>query len=292
MTYLNADGTLKEEAYAAVGTKAPNGLKILDVVDFIGNDCADAVYWAWAQVCGDISYTLTDNVLQDSSIVPVGGYTFDGNIATTPIVSQNGKTKIFAAYAKVQMGDGFLYAPGHARMAAEAAYVFRNADGTINGEKSYILMHEQGAGCKTLDTRHTTCNTYKKYTFDQLFKANYIPITIPNFAQATVDALTAATTNTDQTKSGVGVGVVSANARLERVTLKITDSTGKAVLDTFCHPVYGDHELADHVTKQDLAVFADDIAAVKLEAGKQYTYSVYVSAVEQEVCVQTFQFTA
>ena len=150
-------------------------------LQMLGNDCADLVYWSWSQVEADITYTLTENAICINGVQAVDGFKVNSVLSTSDICSYNGAKVMYEAYANVQMGDALLFGPGHMRLAAEAAYVFRNQDGTINASKSYIVAHEQGLSLSLLNERHSSCGTYTKYTFAQLFETNYIPVTIDAF---------------------------------------------------------------------------------------------------------------
>lgn len=256
----------------------------------LGNDCADLVYWAWSQVEADLKYTLTNDAICVNGVLPVGDYNVNSIVATSDICSHNGKQVMYEAYAKLQMGDAVLYAPGgHMRLVAEAAYVFRNADGSIDPNKSYIVTHEQGAGCTNLDSTRTTCKVNGKYTFSTLFSGDYIPVTMEAYAKGEADVLTATISNKKLDKSGVGSGIITANYRPDKVTLRIEDSKGNTVLELVNFPSDGTAK-----TTAALSVFRSAVKAklAELEAGKEYNYEVMLAAGGQEICVQTFKFTA
>ena len=96
---------------------------------------------------------------------------------------------MFESYAKMKPADG-LVCPGHVRMNAAVPTVVRNADGTINPEESYSLIHEQV--CYTAHPNHIRIapdGTHYvaqgcvdiKYTFRELFDTNYLPVTFAEF---------------------------------------------------------------------------------------------------------------
>ena len=255
----------------------------------LGNDCADLVYWAWSQVEADLKYTLTNDAICVNGVLPVGNYNVNSIVATADICSHNGAQVMYEAYAKLQMGDAVLYAPGHMRLVAEAAYVFRNPDGSIDPTKSYIVTHEQGAGCTNLDSTRTTCKVNGKYTFSTLFSGDYIPVTMEAYSKGEADVLTATISNKKLDKSGVGSGIITSNYRPDKVTLRITDPKGKVVLELVNFPSDGTNK-----TTAALSVFRSTVKAklAELEAGKEYHYEVLLAAGAQEICVQTFKFIA
>lgn len=254
-------------------------------LEMFGNDCSDLVYWSWAQVEADLSFTLCKNAICTNGVLAVGNYKVSATDTTTDICNKNGSQVIYEALAQAKMGDAVL-GPGHIRLVAENAYVFRNADGTIDPLKSYVVTHEQGFG--GLSANHSFCRADYKYTFAKLFSTGYIPVTMEAYGKGVADELVATTTNTDTTIKGVGYGVIHCNYRPDRITLRVLDSKGNAVLDL----VDFASELNQDKRYFALSEFRDEIKEMKLEAGKEYTYEVFVTAGDQEVCVQSFKFTA
>lgn len=255
---------------------------------FFGSDCADSMYWAYSQISSKVTYTLTENAICTNGMLPVGGYDVTSTTSTAAICSDNGAEKMYEAYACVRPGDALLFGPGHFRMAAESAYVFRNADGTIDPQKSYIVTHEQGSLGYAMEARHSSCLTNTKYTFARLFADKYIPLTIEAFTVG-ADEIQVSTTNTVTDKTGLAAGVVSSNYRINWVALKITDAAGKVIYNrTFF--VFNDNE--SNTDSFDLSFFKEDIEALELVAGAQYTYTVEVGVASKTVPVQSFTFTA
>ena len=93
---------------------------------------------------------------------------------TREIILLNGPQEMAEAYAMTHRGDVLVYNlttvgeeedysndAGHSRMVAEDPVVIRNADGTIDLEKSYFLTHEQGDGL--MDKVDQNGNPVSKY---------------------------------------------------------------------------------------------------------------------------------
>jgi hypothetical protein len=274
---MEADGKLKD----SVPTEGFDHL--------FGNDCADSMFWAYSQISSKVTYTLTRNAICTNGMLPVGGYEVTSTEKTADICAANGMQKMYEAYACTKLGDALLFAPGHIRMAAENAYVFRNADGSINPGLSYILTHEQGAAMgSTMEKRRSSCQTYTKYTFTQLFYANYIPLTIEAFT-AGADQVQVSTTNTATDTTGLAAGTVSSNYRINWVTLKIIDAAGAAAYNK---TVFVTNDNNSNTDRFDLAAFKEEVDGIKLTAGAQYTYTVEVGVASQATQVQSFTFTA
>lgn len=235
--YLNEDGSVKNNI-AATGW---GGL--------MGNDCADAIFWALQRVSASPSYTLTDGMICENGMIAVGKYEVVKNSknknSTKETCQKNGEKVMYEAYAKIKLGDAVVKGPeGHTRLAAENAYVYRNSDGSINGEKSYIITHEQGARVSTMPDYHTTCKVNGRNTFATLFEKDYVPVTIPEYekgektpVELSIDSKTDIKTLTDLSKA-----TVTSNYRINFVTLTLK-SDKETVYNKTVYPSYGTHNL-------------------------------------------------
>ncbi len=166
----------------------------------IGGTCACGVMWSWATVCDSLNGTFVNhNMVYKYGCYPVGNYTYDYekvssyefDMSTREIRNLNGKTVMFQSYAQVLPADG-LVQTGHATMAIEPAHVVYNADGSINGAKSYIIIADQRAGTDG-DGEFYKVNeggkvvlysgrTYYKMTFNTLYNLSYLPVTTAEFS--------------------------------------------------------------------------------------------------------------
>ncbi len=255
-------------------------------VTYLGADCADSIFWAWSQISSDIRFTLTSNAICANGTLPVGNYTLSSTTSTREICTYNTEQGMYQAYAQVKMGDAVLYADpsGHIRMAAQDAHVEYNADGTINPTASYIITHEQG-GSSLLEQNHSTCLVNKKQTFQALFRANYIPITIAAFTQGE-DLPEMTMDNLDLTASGMGQGKISSDYRINHVTLKVTGAD--VAYEQSDYPRYVN---TIHTTCTfDLSSVDWDLPT--LTAGEAYTYEIWVSVGGQDILVHSYYFTA
>ncbi len=266
-----------------------------ETITDIGNDCADAVYWAWSQISSGIRFTLTNNALCYNGTIPVGNYAVIGQVTsdaytTQTVCENNGMQTMYEAYAMVKMGDGLLRAipNGHFQMAAADAVVVRNSDGTINGTSSYILIHEQGS--KPNATSGTTTSVNTKRTFAQIFNSHYIPVTIPAFTQGADAEQVFICNDADASLAEMAAnGFVTSNYRVNSVTLKVTDAANNTVTEVTKFP----HATNSHNGNVvNLSVFAADVNGLALTAGEQYTYQITVHAGDADIIAQTVSFTA
>ena len=149
----------------------------------LGNDCNDAVFWAWAASSAHIYNTASASCVPKYGVIPVGNYDmaykddggqFDANEGTlvsdpstiygkSPYVwlyneAVHGEGTMYEALAELKPGDGLVYhivtavAEEDADETGDAAghvmmvqdiCVVRNADGTINPDQSYLLLMDQ-----------------------------------------------------------------------------------------------------------------------------------------------------
>ena len=174
----------------------------LNVLNNMTSACSYGAIQAWNRVSnshrlsGMNSYNKTD-----SGIIPVGDYAcdpfiysfnFGSRTASNEVLAYNGKDVIYECYAQMKLADG-LYSSSswHVVMCAENPVIVRDADGKLNPNESYVLVHEQGqTGTKSDSLNYNqpngvalrplgTLNTKK--TFTQLFETGYIPFTIKEF---------------------------------------------------------------------------------------------------------------
>ena len=220
-------------------------------VAIISNDCADALFWSWAQVSSTIDFTLTQNMSTFTGCIKVGDYKwddmgkFDGS--TKPIVQENGEQTMFKAYAQMQKGDGMvLYTKssgGHAVMVCESVVVM---DGDkIDGEKSYVRILEQISS--SLDAEETyyeaqvdktcykACGYDSIWTYNTIYKKGYLPVTCKELIDpAPLAEQKAEDSVTEHTEKTMFRGQVTSNYRISHATYTIYDAEDRAVQQMTC----------------------------------------------------------
>ena len=98
---------------------------------------------------------------------------------TKAVCAENGEQVMFASYAKLKLADGVINynGAGHVMMVSEKAHVEYLEDGSIDGEKSYVLFMEQVSSWKNKEYNGQSFpqqgNVDEKYTFNKLFKSSY-----------------------------------------------------------------------------------------------------------------------
>ena len=162
MDYIDpATGLLDmKKAIPALGTKDH-----LDMSDmkYFGSQCSQSVYWGWGRVINSVDYQWT------SSVVPRNGFILLGDVQVADVnawtasyntdmaCAANGEQVIYGGYAEALRADGLVYyvetsggnGAGHLVMVYEDAHVVYNADGTINGDESYLYIIDQAQSWET-----------------------------------------------------------------------------------------------------------------------------------------------
>lgn len=167
--------------------------------DLLGNSCAACVSSAWMTVCNSAvkGSSATYYMTPMNGYLPVGPYQSNYGISsyeqypTDRICADNGQEVMYASYAAILPADALVSTPDvHAIMAIEAAHVVYNEDGSINGTESTVTIADQRAGNGDLfyevdDGNGNTLNfsgrTHYDYTFEELWKLCYIPVTSAEF---------------------------------------------------------------------------------------------------------------
>ncbi len=167
----------------------------------IGSGCADSLLWSWGTVANSFSSGYYPSVMvQKNGYLPVGNYTYDPDLtsyylqSTHDIIQANGTDVMLDAYTKVLPADALISSSvDHAMMVIEEPVVFYNADGTIDQQKSYIMIQDQRGGktskkfYEIMDgdtTVYFNSATALKMDFATLIEKNYIPVTIAEFTGA------------------------------------------------------------------------------------------------------------
>ncbi len=265
------------------------GMKKENNIARLGNDCADAVFAAWTTVSSSVTFQNAANMTPKNGCIPVGDYKTVSEDAgdygiTKDICVENGEETMFAAYALLQKADGLSVntkGGAHAMLVSEVNVVEK--DGKIDPEESYVLVHEQaGSFIKAQETRYEEAlgqDVYvmggvdRKYTFQRLFKAGYLPVTCKEFidpAPLAVETVTDSEAGLPMDKNTMFDGAFVSNYRIVAVTLEILDGQGGVVQTATCYSGGGDRNiflLSRFQNELEQSVMSGEQALYKLEAG-------------------------
>lgn len=174
---------------------------VFDNIRYFGNACSGGASMAWARVVTSAYLGYTMFMTEANGFIPVGPYRYSQENVTQfirknpagynckKICQENGDQIMFESYAQMKPADGVV-CNGHVRMNSAVPTIVRNPDGTIDGDKSYTLMHEQV--CYSGNANHIRVApdgshyvaqgvVNLKYTFRNLFETSYIPFTFAEF---------------------------------------------------------------------------------------------------------------
>ena len=180
------------DIYSAGGTQGTDGMATLQL--YFGNQCANGAYQGWSRVINSANYNGTPRMTLANGFIPVGNYTYPTytttwsvDYNTVAVCRENGDQVMWESYAQLQPGDGLVNftTAGHVMMVVSEPVVVRKADGTIDGNQSYLYITDQHVQFSTYthpdggDTCQAARYVERKFTFANLSdeKAGYIPFT-------------------------------------------------------------------------------------------------------------------
>ena len=178
--------------------------------------------------------------------------------------------------------------------------VVRDQNGKINGEYSYVLMHEQGS--TTIDEEAKTFSSWKtnwKYTFDNLYSNGYLPSTVKELVEGEMAPVEVTLEDSLDGKAGMTTGVIHTNYSLDSVHMLITDSQGNVMYDNSMWPTVStrgesnsnDYQIRQVLKEYDLAGFATSLREVMFQRGETYSYTITANlATDDSVVVKEGSF--
>ena len=215
-----------------------------EMKETIGASCSDAMVWGLTTVCNSITgpyYPAT--MVYKNGFLPVGNYTYDFSIQsytlhpTYKIVEDNGANVILEAYTMVRPGDMFVSTPdNHGMMAISVPSVIYKSDGSIDLDKSYVMIQDQrgGRGAGFYEEKEGgeiirySGRTSAKFTFKQLLDKSYLPVTTAEFAGLKPYEKATASISIESCSSINDLlgATVSSNYPLAVVNIKVRDPFG------------------------------------------------------------------
>ncbi|MBQ8797275.1 MAG: hypothetical protein IJZ56_03675 [Oscillospiraceae bacterium] len=157
-----------------------------------GNQCSFGSYVGVGRVINSAQYALTKNMTVKAGFVKVGDYIYDDDVDTyregiyntVTILDENSEEKMYECYAGLKKGDVIVYytTAGHVVLMSEDAHVVRDASGKVDPIQSYVTVIDQTSTHSTMtnaagDTFAYEANVDAKWTFQKMFKGEYIPFT-------------------------------------------------------------------------------------------------------------------
>ena len=293
MFYKNNDGSGGGNLYKVVNFYNPETgvldvAHMKDVYNILASHCSWGAMMAWARVCNTARMNHMNEYIPSCGALPVGPYTYneyqynyDEYDATTKIIQKNGEQIMYQSYANMLPGDG-LYSSSvyHIEMCSIAPVVVKNADGTINGEESYLHFCDQNAngtnGWIDLEKQadgtplRTLGGVDTKVNFKKMLEDGYSPFTLAELqgtdpveeGKAWVGGLNSGYANGKEIAVGVLFQTnVCANYVIANVKVTVKSPDGK-VLNSYIPEIHTTHTIApvalsDGYDADKLLPFAD-----------------------------------
>ena len=292
LPYTNGHtGLLHWLQYYNFDTGEISGFSDLDFVMNMGNSCSSSVIWGWQTVCTSTSCYGTFDMVPRHGVYPVGDYKFDialsfGSKGTDTICLENGEQTMYRSYAKVLPADALNvtyavedYEGCHVMMAVEPAHVEYNADGTINGDESYIYIQDQRMGALEYSEpfyvlengvfKHYAGRTHSKFRFSTLYKSGYIPLTLAEFTgNKKYEKATVSIDKKPATFGELKSSTVSTNYSIITVNADFSQKGKTVAADKF---VTGSGDIKDgKIASIDLRRLCEKESFSKLKSGSTY----------------------
>lgn len=221
-----------------------------------GTACSGTASTAWQRVINSVESSWTHSMNMAHGFIPVGPYEYDYSqkqiweknretgkrdyfYNAKKVCQANGEQVMYESYALTKPADCYS-SNGHVRLSIEVPSIFRKEDGTIDGEKSFVMLAEQGLFTKGDHHKRKTGdgtdylirgNDGGKFTFKELFDAGYLVHTFKEFLglkkfTPSQIHLTEKEGSTDDT---VLTDLVTCNYPISDLFIKVKNEKGEAV---------------------------------------------------------------
>lgn len=262
-----------------------------------GCDCSSAVAAAIRAYNPDSRIAKTNDMFPNAGYgcMPVGfyDYTTVKDHLTTKITEASGEQEMYEAYALVQKSDIVLTrwnsGAAHVRLVSGEATVVRNPDGTINGDRSYILYCDQTSTIREFDGYLSNWQIDAKATFKSLFNNWFIPVCLKEFyVNHTQELLfTVNGINKPEKFPERLTGQITCSQKIKDAKVSILDESGKEI--------YAEEkkEFRHYCLTLSSFSFPELNKAVSAAGSGKYTYvvSVWTFGTDDYVEVTKFDFT-
>ncbi len=151
-----------------------------------GNQCVSSIAFAWKSIGADVSFTFNANMLPQSNtgVIAVGDYLWNkDDKTTTQMIERTPSRVLYDSYSKAVEGDALISClgkTGHARMITDVCTVLSD-NGCIDPIQSYVQTIEQTSLFDSTTKHKTTWYVDRRYTFEELQKTGYVPVSVPIF---------------------------------------------------------------------------------------------------------------
>lgn len=275
----------------------------------LGNDCADAVSWAWGFISPTMNFTQTADMTEANGCIKVGEFVCDPvkHSYTKEVTQQNGLEVMCKAYAQLQPGDAVVHnnSPESHAMLISEVFVITDANGNLDMMNSYVNIIDQTSGAlyneksyydPKLGEEVYYCGSIdKQWLFVELFNSGYLPFTCKELIDpAPLETEQVRDTETQYSFDNIATGVFSSNYVITYVTITITDNSGQVVQKATCYAIENELKNFDlgHFTMEiEQDVMNGNLDLDNLPAGNYHCTHVCKMATGKEITVRDFDFT-
>ena len=216
----------------------------------VGNNCADAVYWAWTHISTTLDCVLSGSFSEPNGCVYVGTYKVDEKVdlddkggfkKTLEVCEKNGMFTMFDSYALLKKGDALMNATngaGHIVLVSDVKIV-RGSDGKVNGDRSYVVYLDQNSGYSDKPAFNgkqvqSSCSAGdEQWTLTELFNDGYIPVTCKELMDDSTpieeEWIKDSLDESKLTTLNVLRGYIESNYYFSKIRMEITDANGNTV---------------------------------------------------------------
>ena len=255
MDYLNPVTGLLDMKKALPALETKDQLAMSDL-KYFGSQCSISVYWAWGRLINSVNYQWTYNTVPKNGFILLGDMVlpdidkWTAEYNTTMACHENGEQATYSNYAAAKKADVLVYyiessggdGAGHLMMLYEDAYVEYNEVGTINGEKSYLTIIDQGQSWKSNtnaagDKFSHKGNIAQKKTFKAMYDYGYVAFTYEEFVNG--DPLEETQVSLKNGETTYVSGTIDENTGIYNSTQEVTTLTKEELFSSTITSNYG-----------------------------------------------------
>lgn len=205
---------------------------------------------------------------------------------------------MFEAYSLLEPADAIIthrleVDDKHGRLVNNNPVIVRNADGTIDGDKSYVTVIEQTSVFKKNAPVSTTFFVNQKYTFNNLFNTGYIPVTCSELVTGLYEkpeiSITPEIKASDITGKEKFTNMFESNYNIVWVKVEVIDSNNNTIYSQTKFPTPMGY--APYLTGYPMASFNESLTFVSSLKGGEYTYNISALIRDEVVAVDSIKFT-
>lgn len=229
--------------------KSKGGVALAEI---IGNQCSFGSAWGWSRVQNTLTSTFTNTINEDHGWIKLGNYDYtmqNGKLTQSKAdCKANGEQKMYEAYALFRPADGMVTYnnAGHVRMVCKAAEVVRDANGKIDGEKSFVTYLDQGSSFADVTLPDGTPARVQggvdvKVSFANLYSTGYLPFTVAELIGKNPVEKATWTFSTDAptiTMEELKAQKLTSNYAISDVKMIIKDKNGTELYHYVASPTY------------------------------------------------------